>query len=85
MYDLPAFDPYADSRRLAAQQTAARVAGRCNCCTTIVGRPPGRRICWWRCSSGHVEGLCAACFDHWWANAREDPALAPISLQFETA
>ena len=75
--------PFAEWRRLVAEEEAASAAGLRTCCTRVGGRVTGRRICWWRGQHGNVESLCAACFDRWWADAAEDPELAPTCVMFE--
>lgn len=72
---------FAEHERLVVRQAHATALGLCNCCTTIAGRMPGRRICWWYVRVDHREGLCASCLRSWWQNAADDPDLAPVHLE----
>lgn len=57
----------------------------CQCCQSVVGRPPTPAIYWWVHQHGLRTPLCVACCAIWRQNAKDDPTLLPRRIEVVVA
>lgn len=57
----------------------------CQCCQTIVGRPPTLAVYLWTHQHGGVTPLCVSCCATWRRNTQDDPSLLPRRIEVVVA
>lgn len=72
--------PTQDGCPICGSCVASARPSLCQCCLSAVGRPPIPAVHRWTGPHGNVTPLCSSCCAHWQANARDDPSLAPRSI-----